>query len=415
MDIKNDYYVYVLLDSSKKGKYIYGDLKFNYEPFYIGKGIGDRINQTLYDKSPFKKNKINKLKSQDIEIISYKIYENLDNKSAIKIEKGLIKKIGRRDLNEGTLVNMTDGGDGRLNSNHPLSVRLKISESLKGVNIGRTHTKETIMKMSKSQTGENNGFYGNNHTDIVKKSHSDRVSGFNHPMYNKKHKDETIEFLKDHRKNNISNENIKEACNKFKKPVLMYDLKMNFIKEFRSVKEASISLDINESIISKCCRGDIIKPTRYYFKYKNTEDKIKNNKFLIPKDGKFKYDGNEYILKKRNKKTAICYCVNDNIEVIIHQRDFKYIFYKETNNSDIVELYLWLKNEISDVKLKHTHYGAIIYNNDIKVYYNKKLKSSEIFMDKNEILNRSGINIFEDEWVSKKDEVKLNLRSLLPT
>jgi len=67
--MRKDYYVYVLMDSSKKGEYVYGDIKFNFEPFYIGKGKGDRINQTIYDKSPFKKNKINKLNELNIDII----------------------------------------------------------------------------------------------------------------------------------------------------------------------------------------------------------------------------------------------------------------------------------------------------------------------------------------------------------
>jgi hypothetical protein len=35
------YYVYAFLDKSKPGNFNYGDLKFDYEPFYIGKGTGD--------------------------------------------------------------------------------------------------------------------------------------------------------------------------------------------------------------------------------------------------------------------------------------------------------------------------------------------------------------------------------------
>ena len=51
----NDYYIYILFDSSKKNNYIYGNLKFDYEPFYVGKGRKDRIIHTLYDKTPFKR------------------------------------------------------------------------------------------------------------------------------------------------------------------------------------------------------------------------------------------------------------------------------------------------------------------------------------------------------------------------
>jgi len=140
-------------------------------------------------------------------------------------------------------------------------------------------------------------------------------------MYNKKHTKETKEILKKHRSENISNSKIKDSCQKFNKPVLMYDLYMNFIKKFDSVKETSKETGINESIISKCCRGDIKNPTRYYFKYENDKDKVKNNKFLIDKNTEFKYNKKRYILKKRNKKTAICYCLDTKTNVTIHERD----------------------------------------------------------------------------------------------
>jgi len=44
----NNFYVYIFLRSDKPGYFDYGDsLKFDYEPFYVGKGINDRIKLSL--------------------------------------------------------------------------------------------------------------------------------------------------------------------------------------------------------------------------------------------------------------------------------------------------------------------------------------------------------------------------------
>jgi len=64
--IREDFYVYALLDPFKKGKYIYGDFTFDFEPFYVGKGSTDRAfrhtKKILYDScNPHKKNKIKKI------------------------------------------------------------------------------------------------------------------------------------------------------------------------------------------------------------------------------------------------------------------------------------------------------------------------------------------------------------------
>jgi len=87
--------------------------------------------------------------------------------------------------------------------------------------------------------------------------------------------------------------------------------------------------------------------------------------------------------------------------------------WKRSNNSDIVELYLWLKNHSPKIKLKYSDYGGIIYSNNIEIHYNKLLKSSEIFKEKREIFNRGGINIFEDEWLNKKEIIKSRLLNIL--
>lgn len=124
------YYIYAFLDGSKPGIYKYEDIIFNYEPFYIGKGTDNRIKSSLLDREcPFKVNKIKKIINSGAEIISIKIFENLENLEAFEKEKEVISKIGRRNMKMGPLVNLTDGGDGRLNSPHSEETKRKISET----------------------------------------------------------------------------------------------------------------------------------------------------------------------------------------------------------------------------------------------------------------------------------------------
>lgn len=323
-----DYYIYILLDSSKPGSCVYGTFSFTHEPFYVGKGRSERIKDTFYDKSPFKKRKIDKLKSEGIEIIAFKLFESLTNQEAIEIEKLLISTIGRRDSMLGPLVNLTDGGEGRLNSPHTEEVKNKISNSKKGKGVGRKHTQETIELMKQKQSRENNGFWGKKHTEGVKEEQSNRVSGMSHPMFEKEHTTETKEKLKKHRSEKISDEKIRESCQKFNKVVLMYDLEFKFLREFKSVKEASLLTGINASIISKNCRGEIKSPTRFHFRYKYPEDSIKHNKFKISIGDTFEKDNKIWKLVKRNSKT--CICESDGVLETFHVRDNSLLFEKDS-------------------------------------------------------------------------------------
>ena len=404
----SEHYVYVLLDSSKPGVHTYGEYTFDHEPFYVGKGKSKRIKDTVYDKSSFKAKKIRKMKSEGVEIIAVKVLESLSNEESIKREVELISKIGRRDAGRGPLVNTTDGGEGRSGSPHSEDTKARISRGRKGVGVGRKHSQETIDKFRKAQSGERNGFYGKRHTEESKARHSERVSGSSHPMFDRKHTPETIERLVRHRREGVSNEAIREATRKFKKPVLMYDLALNFIREFDSVQQASADTGINESIISKCCRGEIKSPTRRHFRYKNPEDAVKRNKFILDVGGRFWLGGKEYTLVKRNAKT--CICESDGVRETMHVRDHAFLFEKDTNDIDAVEILLFLKSMDPSFRLG----DGVVGNGEVSVEYLKIVNSSEVFVGKTrESPGNAGITVFSDEWRDKRDIVKSRLRHML--
>lgn len=305
--MENKYYIYAFLDSSKPGKYTYGDIDFKYEPFYIGKGCDDRIKSSLYDReSPFKVNKINKLRNNNIDIFSIKIYENLENEQSLEIEKELIKKIGRRDIGNGPLVNQTDGGDGRLNSPHSEETKKKISETKKAQSLSTPHTNETIEYLREINTGYKNPFFGKSHSDQVKLEQSERVLGTNHPMWGKKHNQETILLIKENRNKSID-QNLMNQLSKERnsKSVLQYSLDGDFINEYESIKDASIKTGLSESLIGKTCRGVVKSPKKYIFKFKNDFDKVLNNSYKIKIGDFVKIEKIEYKLIKRNKKSFV--------------------------------------------------------------------------------------------------------------
>jgi len=318
------------LDKSKPGDFNYGGLKFEYEPFYIGKGTGDRITTSLLDReSPFKLNKIKKIKKSGGEIIKLKLFENLENLEALQKEIETINKIGRRDMKNGPLVNQTDGGDGRLNSPHSEETKRKISETKKAQKViayslnPMTDEQREHLK----QIGENNPMFGKHHTEKVKEEHSLRVCGTNHPMFGKKHDEETIKKIKEKRNQSIDQEKLNQFFREFhSKSVLQFNLNGEFIQEFSSIKEASKKTGCSESIIGKCCRGVIKKPRTYIFRFKEEKSFILNNSYRVKVDDIFELNGVEYKLVKRNNVS--CLVQKDGVIYTFRKKDYPILFEK---------------------------------------------------------------------------------------
>jgi hypothetical protein len=322
-----NYYVYVFLDLSKPGNYKYDDLYFEFEPFYVGKGNLQRIKTSLSRGSEFKMNKINKIKKNNIKVL--KLYENLENGESLLLEKDVISKIGRRDLNKGSLVNLTDGGDGRLYSPHSEEVKLKISHTKKSQKLSVSHSDETKEILRVKNLGENNPMFGKKHTDDIKDKQSLLVSGINHPMFGKKHDKDTIKKIKERRSQSVDQQRFNDISRKNNsKIIIKFDLNGNFIQEFSSIKEASISTGLSESIIGKTCRGIIKKPGKFIFKFKNNEDKILRNSYQIKIGDIVNIGVVSYKLIKRNYKSFI---VEFNGSLFSFRRkEYKFIWDKKT-------------------------------------------------------------------------------------
>lgn len=174
--MKKEYYVYVYLDTRKYSNYMYGDYNFDYEPIYIGKGKGNRYKQHLMEYNFLKdrnKLKINKIKKiiretdKEPKIIIFE--ENLTEKQAKDLETKMISIIGRKDLEQGPLTNLTDGGEGSTGRIVSEKTRKKISKkNKKKIAWNKGLTKQTDDRIK--QISEK--LKGNKHTKSRKKNQS---------------------------------------------------------------------------------------------------------------------------------------------------------------------------------------------------------------------------------------------------
>lgn len=117
-------------------------------PFYVGKGKGKRAWHTYTRSKAFKE--VWSEGGCSVEIVDYFIHES----QAHANEMLLIQRYGRRDTGTGSLVNMTDGGDG--SSGLCEEARRKISAANKGNQyaVGMIRSDETRARISASKQGQ---------------------------------------------------------------------------------------------------------------------------------------------------------------------------------------------------------------------------------------------------------------------
>ena len=135
------------------GFYIYLYLDQENVPFYVGKGVGNRYLPSSHnrDSQPYLKNKLRKLSYKNVKV--HFLHRGLIEEEAFFWEKYWIKYIGRRDLKEGTLCNLTDGGDGPAGSIQSVESNLKRSINNGYGMLGKHHTEETCTRLSEINKG----------------------------------------------------------------------------------------------------------------------------------------------------------------------------------------------------------------------------------------------------------------------
>lgn len=228
--MEQKYYVYQHLNPKTK------------EIFYVGMGCGNRAKDFKRGRNPIYLNYISKHGKPVVKIIS----KNLTKKEASKLEKSQILKHGRKYLGEGTLTNISEGGESgvkgrkyKMTSSH----KSKISKSHIGKLKHTLESKEKISKAHKNQP-KPEGFGENISKKLKGKPHSLKWN----KNISKANKGRKITWnLKGIPHPNIVKHKIK--------PVNQLDTQGNFIKLWESMKLAGYNLNIHPNCIGACCQG----------------------------------------------------------------------------------------------------------------------------------------------------------------
>jgi hypothetical protein len=161
--------------------YVYGHYTADTdELFYVGKGRGFRSNE----KSKLRRSKFWHNVASKHGVVVRIIKENLSEGDAFDLERTLIRLHGKRYDGSGTLVNLTDGGEGtsgfrRENVVISEDTRKKISNALVGKQKpprSKTHSDN----ISKSLTGRKIGSFDDEHKRKISEANKGRVFSEDH-------------------------------------------------------------------------------------------------------------------------------------------------------------------------------------------------------------------------------------------
>lgn len=169
--------------------YVYRHIRLDKnEPFYIGIGSDEKYYRANSKKgrSDFWYKMTNSFEYR-VEIM----LDNITYDEAKEKEKEFISLYGRRNLNKGSLCNLTDGGDGVLGYK-PSKEKI---QKLKEINLGRKHTDEWKRNMSIRVSGKNHPLWGKKFSKESKLKMSLSRSGEKHFRFGKKMEKSTAEKI----------------------------------------------------------------------------------------------------------------------------------------------------------------------------------------------------------------------------
>ena len=204
------------------------------EVFYIGIGVSKYRSTDTHNRNKHWHNIVNK-HGYTAEII----LENISWEQAQQLEILLISQYGRIDTQNGSLVNMTDGGEGTSGAKLNKATRDKMSTYAKT----RKWSVATLDKLRKSKIGNKNANGPKSEKQKRKQSETMKL------------KNSCFCYRYKKRLSLLGKSKSKEHCLNMSKPIAQYDTNGNVLNTFVSVKIANEITGIHLSCISACARG----------------------------------------------------------------------------------------------------------------------------------------------------------------
>lgn len=181
--------------------YTYAYLREDGTPYYIGKGMGERI----YKRG---KNEIKPPKDKS-RVIFFK--RNITEEEAFKHEIYMISIFGRKDLGTGSLRNRTNGGEGSSGLLVSDETRRKISKARTGTKMTEEHKDKIRQRMM-----GNNWNVGRKLSEETKKKVGEAQKG-NQYMKGRKYSEETRKKMSEAHKGNTPTEETRKKLSQAKK------------------------------------------------------------------------------------------------------------------------------------------------------------------------------------------------------
>lgn len=244
---------------------VYRHLKPCGEVFYIGIASTDKRPFEKIGRNKFWKKLVNKHPNYEVQILT----TELTKEEACELEIILISWYGRRDLGEGSLVNLTDGGESTYGRVMEDWQRNKLSEDRKGKSLGK-----------------NNPNYGNKWSEKSKKRMSEikkKQYSSGEVVHNINNSIKGAKALKKLYKKYPKKK--EEMAKKVSKAISKYNyLKINIIsgeilEEYESFMELKKAHpDVGRTVVNSVCNGHKVSYLGYIWRYRCKE----THEVLVP-------------------------------------------------------------------------------------------------------------------------------------